>query len=124
MVRRVFAVVLVTGIISGYCSAQERVRERWHFKFGKFVIGAWWGPDATDAEMRSYRDAGFNVVMTGRYMQMADYGNADKALQELDLARKYGLGVLFDTYTKNDRPWGGKADPYEPHPVHHPATLT
>jgi hypothetical protein len=104
--------------------ADMPTRDRWQFKFRKFVIGAWWGPDATDAEMKAYREAGFNVVMIGRYMQMDDYGNAEKAVEEIDLAQKHGLGVMFDTYTKNDRPWGGKADAYEPHPVHHPATLT
>ncbi len=122
---RVLAMLALVAAMSNMTHAPERrVRDRWQFKFHKFVIGAWWGPDATDAEMRSYRDAGFNVVMAGRYMQLDSYGDADQAVRELDLAQKYGLGVFFDTYTKNDRPWGGKADPYEPHSVHHAATLT
>jgi len=87
------------------------------------VIGAWWGPGPTEAEVKLYREAGFNVVMSGRYMQLDDYGDADQGLRELDLAQKYGLGVMFDTYTKNERPWGGEAGSYEPHPVHHPASL-
>lgn len=103
--------------------ATQPVARRWDFKFKDFVIGAWWGPSATEAEMKVYKEAGFNVVMSGRYMQLDSYGDADKGLRELDLARKYGLGVMFDTYTKNDRPWGGKAGPTDQHSVHHPASL-
>lgn len=127
-VRMIWLAVLL-GICAGAClaqtppSAHNRPRANWDFKFKDFVIGAWWGPGATDAEMKLYKEAGFNVVMSGRYMQLDAYGDADKGLQELDLAHKYGLGVLFDTYTKNDRPWGGKAGPVEPHPNHHPASL-
>jgi len=81
-------------------------RDHWDFKFKSFVIGAWWGPGATDAEMKLYKEAGFNVVMGGRYMQLDDYGDPNKGVRELDLAQKYGLGLLFDTYTKNEHPWG------------------
>ncbi|MBI3920586.1 MAG: hypothetical protein HY318_04125, partial [Armatimonadetes bacterium] len=101
----------------------KRPRDNWDFKFKDFVIGAWWGPGPTEPEVKLYRECGFNVVMCGRYMQLNDYCDADKGIKELDLARKYGLGVVFDTYTKNDKPWGGKAGPYEPHPVHHPSSL-
>jgi len=98
--------------------------DRWQFRYPGFVIGAWWGPDATDAELRLYHEAGFNVVMAGRYMQLDDYADPEKGVRELDLARKHRLWVMFDTYTKNDRPWGGKRseEPYE-HPLHHPASL-
>jgi hypothetical protein len=104
--------------------APTPVRDNWDFKFKKFLIGAWWGPSATDAEMKLYKEAGFNVVMGGRYMQLDDYGNSDKGVKELDLAQKYGLGLLFDTYTKNDHPWGGLKDSgYDGHPNHHAASL-
>lgn len=119
-------VAVLLAVASSVAAGQpdKPVRDRWHFKFRNFVIGAWWGPDATEAEMKSYRDAGFNVVMAGRYMQLNSYGSAERAVSELDLAAKYGLGVMFDTYTMNDRPWGGKADPHDEKSSHHPATLT
>ena len=98
-------------------------RAKWDLKFKDFVIGAWWGPSATGAELELYRAAGFNVVMSGRYMQLDDYGDPDQGLRELDLAQRHGLGVLFDTYTKNDRPWGGQEPPAEDHPLHHAASL-
>ena len=86
----------------------------WDFRFRDFLIAAWNPPAATAAEYEAYRAAGFNVVMSPRY-----------AFPEaaLDLAQKVGLNVLVDTYTPNDRPWGGTAGPYAPHPTHHPATL-
>ena len=84
-------------------------RTGWDFRLKDFVIGAWWGPDATDAELKLYKEAGFNVVMAGRYMQLDGYGDAAKGARELDLAHKHGLAVMFDTYTMNERPWGGKA---------------
>ncbi len=98
--------------------------QAWQFRYRGFIIGAWWGPSASDAELRLYKEAGFNVVMAGRYMQLDDYADPDKGIRELDLARKHRLWVMFDTYTKNDRPWGGKRseEPYE-HPSHHPASL-
>ena len=105
------------------CAQTAGPRANWDFKFRDFVIGAWWGPGATDAQMKLYRQCGFNVVMSGRYMQLGDYADADKGIKELDLARKYGLGVMFDTYTMNNRPWGGKVGPTDSHPSHHPASL-
>jgi len=101
----------------------QRPRDNWDFKFKGFVIGAWWGPGSTEAEVKLYKEAGFNVVMIGRYMQLDDYGDANKSVRELDLAHKYGLWVMFDTYTKNDRPWGGKSAQTDEHPLHHPASL-
>jgi hypothetical protein len=101
----------------------KRPRDRWNFQFKDFVIGAWWGPGPTQAEVKLYKEAGFNVVMIGRYMQLDNYGDANRGLKELDLAHRYGLGVMFDTYTKNDRPWGGKVGPTDDHPFHHPASL-
>jgi len=56
-------------------------------------------------------------------MQLDDYADLQKCLAELDLAQKCGLAVLFDTYTKNDKPWGGVAGPNEPHAIHHAASL-
>jgi len=102
----------------------ERPRDNWQFKFDQFVIGAWWGPDATDAEIKAYAECGFNVVMGGRYMELDRYGDPEAAQRELDLAARYGLGMMFDTYTMNDRPWGGSEGPFDEHPTHHPANLT
>ncbi|MEJ2356764.1 MAG: glutamine amidotransferase, partial [Deinococcales bacterium] len=33
-----------------------------------FLVGAWYGPFASDTEVQLYKDAGFNIIMTGRYM--------------------------------------------------------
>ena len=81
--------------------------EGWRLKFDQFVIGAWWGPCPSDAEMQAYKEAGFNTVMVGRYMAMADYGNAEKLTRDLDAAEKHGLGAFIDMYTTDNRPWGG-----------------
>ncbi len=108
---------------SAFAAERASPRDGWSFEFKDFMIGAWWGPGATDAEVKLYREAGFNVVMAGRYMQLDDYGHADKAIRELNLAQKYGLAVMFDTYTKNDKPWGGKAGQVDGHPTHHAASL-
>jgi len=89
-------------------------KDGWDFAFKDFVIAAWNPPGDTDAEYTYYKKAGFNLVMSVRY-KLPD--NA------LDLARKHGLKVLVDTYTPNDKPWGGTASEYTPHPSHHPATL-
>jgi hypothetical protein len=89
-------------------------RDGWDFAFRDFVIGAWNPPGDNDAEYKLYREAGFNLVMSCRYVL------PDKAL---DLAQKYGLRVMVDTYTPHDKPWGGTAGKYTPHPSHHPATL-
>ncbi len=86
----------------------------WDFRCKDFPIAAWNPPAATDAEYQVYREAGFNLVMSPRYAP---------AEAALDLARKHGLWLMLDTYTPNDRPWGGTAGPYTPHPTHHPATL-
>ena len=112
--------VLATCVLGAEAASP---RDGWNFRFKDFAIGAWWGPGASDAEMKLYKDAGFNIVMAGRYMQLDDYGHADKAVKELDLARKHGLAVMFDTYTKNDKPWGGKAGQLDGHPMHHAASL-
>ena len=120
-----FCLMLVLAAAAGPALAQKGPSPRagWNFKFKDFVIGAWWGPGATDAEVRIYKEAGFNVVMAGRYMQLDGYGDAAKGVKELDLAHKHGLGVMFDTYTMNDRPWGGKAGQLDGHPKHHAASL-
>src|SRR5512140_3355089 len=116
--------ISVACLLAATALAQQAptpVRDNWDFKFKKFLIGAWWGPSATDAEMKLYKEAGFNVVMGGRYMQLDDYSNPDKGVQELDMAGKYGLGLLFDTYTKNEHPWGGIPGTFSGY--HHPSTL-
>jgi hypothetical protein len=95
----------------------------WDFKFKDFVIGAWLGPVGTDAEVRVYKEAGFNVVMVGRYMAVEQYALPENVAKELDLARKHHLGAMIDTYTQNDKPWGGIATPYAGSTGHHNATL-
>lgn len=121
-VGAIFALFL--SLLQGDNFSTPRVRDKWDFRYKGFIIGAWWGPSANEAELKLYKEAGFNVVMIGRYMQLDDYADLQKCLKELDLAKKLGLWVMFDTYTKNDHPWGGKAwqEPYD-HPLHHPASL-
>lgn len=120
------AVIALTSALIGHGSALQngaRPRDAWSFRTPPFVIGAWWGPASTDAAMRQYRDAGFNVVMGGRYMQGDSYGSPDRVKIELDLARRHRLTMMLDTYTKNDRPWGGIRGETDQHPSHHPASL-
>ena len=94
--------------------------EKWNFKFKKFPIGAFNGPNATDAEYQVYKECGFNVVITPRYLH---YGGYDKVEEALDLAGKHGLAAVVETYTHHTRPWGGKAGKWYRHRSHHPATL-
>ena len=78
------------------------------FKFQDFVIGTWWGPDANEEAYKLYKEAGFNVLMQASRGQLPD--------KELDLAQKVGLKVLIDTFTTNDKPWGGVQPPdVDPH---------
>lgn len=94
--------------------------KKWNFKFKEFPIGAFNGPSATDAEYQVYKECGFNVVITPRYLH---YGGYDKVAKALDLARKHGLAAVVETYTHHTRPWGGKAGKWYRHRSHHPATL-
>jgi len=92
--------------------------DSWRFGFDRFVVGAWWGPCPSDAEMRAYRKAGFNTVMVGRYMAMADYGNLAKLARDLEAASRHQLGAFIDMYTTDARPWGGIAgDPHARAPL-------
>ncbi|MDP2896760.1 MAG: hypothetical protein Q8Q12_09405 [bacterium] len=111
-----FALAAAASVTTTTACAQQQKSPRagWNFAFKHFVIAAWNPPAATEAEYRVYRDAGFNIVMSPRYAL------PDNAL---DLAQEHGLKVLIDTYTPNDKPWGGTAGKYTPHPDHHPATL-
>jgi hypothetical protein len=111
MTRATSLGVFVTLILPLTTSAAEGP---WQFRFGAFIIGAWNPPADTAAEYKVYREAGFNVVMSPRYVLPN---------KSLELAAEYGMGVLVDTYTANDQPWGGTASAYTPHPLHHPATL-
>jgi len=114
---RIWAPPLVVALAGAACLGAEpgrSPRDGWNFNVKEFIIAAWCPPAPTDAEYRFYKQAGFNLVMGPRYPL------PDKALE---LARKHGLMVMIDTYTPNDRPWGGKAGKYTPHPTHHPATL-
>jgi hypothetical protein len=47
----------------------------------------------------------------------------DKVDQALDLAQKYGLAAVLETYTHHAKPWGGEAGEWYPHRSHHPTTL-
>lgn len=116
--------LICASLLAQQNPTSPRVRDKWDFRYKGFVIGAWWGPSAKEAELKLYKEAGFNVVMIGRYMQLGDYADIEECLKELDLAKKFGLWVMFDTYTKNEHPWGGKAwqEPYD-HPFHHPSNL-
>lgn len=108
------AIVSVLAPLAVCAAESPSPRDGWRFGFSSFVIAAWNPPADTDAEYKVYREAGFNLVMSPRYSL------PDRALE---LAQKHGLGLMVDTYTPNDKPWGGTASAYTPHPSHHPATL-
>ena len=109
------AALLVAGAArAGESGGARPATDGWRFAFRDFVIAAWSPPADNDAEYRVYREAGFNIVMGPRHRL------PDGALA---LAQKHGLKVMVDTYAPNDKPWGGTAGPYTPHPSHHPATL-
>ena len=110
----IMALMLLAPVIVGISEDQIDPQKGWDFAFKDFVIAAWNPPAATDAEYEIYRQAGFNIVMSPRYAL------PDEALE---LAQKYSLKLLVDTYTPNEKPWGGTASEYRPHPLHHPATL-
>lgn len=116
MSERLYALVLLTVLLpAGVLGADgASPASGWRFAFRDFVIAAWNPPADTEAEYRAYREAGFNLVMSPRY-SLPDHA--------LDLAQRHGLRVMIDTYTPNDKPWGGTASAYTPHPTHHPATL-
>jgi hypothetical protein len=102
-------------------------QQGWNFKYQapeskcQFVIGAWLGPDDKDAELQVYKEAGFNVVMIGRYMAEGSYCHPDDITKQLDMAQKHRLSVMLDTYTQKDKPWGGKS--FDDANGHHPASL-
>ncbi|NCO37262.1 MAG: hypothetical protein COZ06_26760 [Armatimonadetes bacterium CG_4_10_14_3_um_filter_66_18] len=107
-------VVLLLSQAMSTSAEPIKAQSPWDFAFKDFVIAAWNPPYTTDAEYATYREAGFNLIMHPRY---------DLPARALELAQKHGLKVMIDTYTPNDKPWGGTAGPYMPHPSHHPATL-
>ncbi len=89
-------------------------RQGWDFKFKDFVIGAWWGPRATDAEVLVYKEAGFNLAMAGRYMWGDDAafakdkstfnpqaGTIESLKGHLDLLEKHEVAALIDVYYLN-----------------------
>ena len=105
----------------GPANPMSRLRgRRWNFKFKAFPIGAFNGPAATDAEYQVYKECGFNVVITPRYVH---YGGYEKVKAALDLAQKHGLAAVVETYTHHTKPWGGQAGTWYRHRSHHPATL-
>ncbi len=124
--------MVVCGVAGGIALAGSNPMQGWNFRFKGFVIGAWWGPGETDAEMAVYKEAGFNVAMIGRYMAVdahglprydGRFGKADMLKKQLDLCRRHGVWAMVDTYTPNDRPWGGRMGKIDGHPRHHAASL-
>jgi len=112
--------LLILAAISTAAAASPK--DGWNFKMKDFVICAWFGPDGNDAEVRVYKECGFNSVMVGRYMTAGgEYCQPDEVQRQLDLARKYKLKAFLDTYTRNHLPWGGISVPYTG-PGHHNAT--
>ena len=116
------AVAVVAPLLTSNAEAKPlRCMERFTVK--EFVIGAWWGPDPSEANYRAYKDAGFNVLMN--YRNRANPKNGEDYQvpdEEVRLAEKLGLWLMLDTYMRNDTPWGGiEADPPVSHPNHHSA---
>ncbi len=109
-----FLLVVLIACMPAAADGFPNPRAGWSFDFQDFVISAWSPPAPTDAEYAVYRRAGFNLVMSPRYEGLSD---------ALMAAGRHELWVILDTYTPNDRPWGGNAASYTPHPSHHPATL-
>ncbi|MFC1738489.1 hypothetical protein ACFL1G_05505 [Planctomycetota bacterium] len=105
-------------------------RQGWDFKFRDFVIGAWWGPRATDAEVLVYKEAGFNLAMAGRYMWGDDAafdknkptynpeaGTIKSLKTHLDLLDKHKVAALIDVYYLNyltSGPWWNDEHKAEP----------
>jgi len=101
-------------------TVHQRIGERgWDFKFKQFAIGAFCGPNITDAEYRLYKECGFNVAITPRRCHYDGYENVDKAL---DLGKKHGLAMVLETYAHPHTAWGGVDGPYRKQ-GHHPATV-
>ena len=126
------ALCLATLAAGRAATVRRGAMEGWDFRFKGFVIGAWWGPGATDAEVAAYKAAGFNAVMIGRYMVVDEtgtpayderFGGAEVIAEQLDLARRHGLWAMIDTYTPNEQPWGGVKGIVDGHPHHHAASL-
>lgn len=90
-------------------SQMPAAMEGWTFRFRGFPIGAWLGPDSTPGEIQVYKECGFNTVMVGRYMAHGSYAYPERIVGELDRVHEFGLGAFVDTYTQNDKPWGGEA---------------
>ena len=121
---RLALVVLVAAALTSSVHAKPLAcMER--FRVKDFVLGAWWGPDPSEANYRAYQDAGFNVLMTYRNRANPDHGPDYRVPdREFELAEKLKLWVMLDTYMKNETPWGGIApDPPSEHPTLHPARL-
>ena len=132
---RTFSFLLAMTVAGGMVAPAGPARspmDGWAFRYKGFVIGAWWGPGESDAEVEAYKAAGFNVAMIGRYMAVDQHGNptyderfgkAAMLRKQLDLCRRHGLWAMLDTYTPNDRPWGGRMGAVDGHRRHHAASL-
>lgn len=116
-----FALVALVWSAAAHAGPAPDPLAGWRFRLRSFVIGAWLGPDGTDAELRLYKECGFNVVMVGRYMAHGQYALPDRIARELDLVRRHRLYAMLDTYTQNDKPWGGVVPPAPG--THHPSSL-
>lgn len=118
--QRCFCIAVL--LLSLALTAAASPKDGWNFKMKDFVICTWFGADGTDAEVRVYKECGFNAVMIGRYMTAGrEYCTPDEIQRQLDLAKKHGLKAFLDTYTRNHLPWGGLSVPFTGN-GHHNAT--
>lgn len=109
-------VFIITSVMHAGDTATASPRDGWDFKFRDFLIGAWWGPYASEEEMQLYKDAGFNIIMTGRYMANGNLNLTEEMVAEhLDLAESYGLHAFFDPYSNYT--WSDTPQQTERHPV-------
>jgi len=88
----------------------------WDFKFKDYPIGAWYGPYASDEEVQLYKNAGFNVIMVGRYMNNDNLDLSPAMIdRHLNLAEKFGLNAIFDSYSNYS--WSDNPVKNDQHPI-------
>jgi len=107
MISIIVLTLMLSGCTSRAVDSSNTSMNARRFRFKGFVICAWFGPDATDAEIKAYKDGAFNSVMVGRYMSKDKFCYPDEVQENLDLAHKHGLGAFLDTCTMNELVWGG-----------------
>ena len=108
----------ITGPKAGQGQRPRSPRENWRLQ--TFPLGsAGWQPSPTDPEYWDYSQIGFNTVLTPR----DDFATPEQVSSSLAEAARHGLWVIIDTYTNDDRPWGGvRPDGRFSEGGHHPAT--